>query len=201
MTFMVSITMATDLAQPLLKLNNWYWRKVIRAISRVCYLYFFLNRCCSWVHETLTLNLLKNHSVKGCYNMYDWNINSSTHRSENGQHLFLLWEHTVSQTSRLQGKKGMYSSIGNPNISKIMRCSCMYKSLTVLQTVPKVLIKEDPFSSRWLMCKVVISQLFRVYCTLAIHLKELLLNVLVEQVIFCNWAWKIELNPKLCSSP
>lgn len=158
--------MATDLAQPLLKLNKWYWRKVIRAISRVYYLYFFLNRCCSWVHETLTLNLLKNHSVKGCYNMCDWNINSSTHRSENGQHLFLLWEHTVNQTSRLQGKKGMYSSIGNPNISKMMRCSCMYKSLTVLQTVPKVLIKEDPFSSRWLMCKVVISQLFRVYCTL-----------------------------------
>lgn len=26
---------------------------------------FFLNRCCSWVHETLTLNLLKNHSAKG----------------------------------------------------------------------------------------------------------------------------------------
>ena len=65
MTFMVSITMATDLAQPLLKLNKWYWSKVIRAISRVCYLYFFLNRCCSWVHETLTLNLLKNHSAKG----------------------------------------------------------------------------------------------------------------------------------------
>ena len=66
---------------------------------------FYLNRCCSWVHETLTLNLLKNHFVKGCYNMCDWNINSSTHRSQNGQNLFLLWEHTENQTSRLWGKK------------------------------------------------------------------------------------------------
>ena len=97
--------MATDLAQPLLKLNKWYWSKVIRAIIRVCYLYFFLNRCCSWVHEALTLNLLKNHFVKGCYNMCDWNINSSTHRSENGQNFS-----PENQTSKLWGKKGMIES-------------------------------------------------------------------------------------------
>ena len=133
MTFMVSITMATDLAQPLLKLNKWYWSKVIRAISRVCYLNFFLNCCCSWVHETLTLNLLKNHFVKGCYNMCNWNINSSTHRSENGQNLFLLWEHTENQTSRFWGKKE-WSKVVKGRAKQILLSSTMENvSRTVLR--------------------------------------------------------------------